>query len=174
MVNATTLIDAEEQALGDMAGGMGLIVMHSKIFAAYQKLQLVEYMKFNSGNALQGEVTLPTIGGKVVLRTNYYTVDNSGAVPVYKTYLFGEGAFLGATKTNYENSYYVDYDPETAAGVEMLYTKQGRVLHPNGLSLAVDNIANESPTFAELGTTANWGLRFNPKNIKMGLIKTNG
>ena len=174
LVNATTLIDAEEQALGDMAGGMGLIVMHSKIFAAYQKLQLVEYMKFNSGNALQGEVTLPTINGKVVLRTNYYTVDNSGAVPVYKTYLFGEGAFLGANKTNYENSYYVDYDPETAAGVEMLYTKQGRVLHPNGLSLAVDNIANESPTFAELGTTANWGLRFNHKNIKMGLIKTNG
>lgn len=174
LINETTLIDAEEQALGDMAGGLGLIVMHSKIFAAYQKMQLVEYMKYNTGNAIQGEVTLPTIGGKVVLRTNYYTVDNSGTVPVYKTYLFGEGAFLGANKTNYENAYYVDYDPETAAGVEMLYTKQGRVLHPNGLSLAVDNIANESPTFAELGDTANWGLRFNPKNIKMGLIKTNG
>lgn len=174
MVNETTLIDAEEQALGDMAGGLGLLVMHSKIFAAYQKMQLVEYMKYNTGNALQGEITLPTIGGKVVLRTNYYTVDNTGTAPVYKTYLFGEGAFLGATKSNYENPYYVDYDPESKAGIEKLYTKQGRVLHPNGLSFAADNVVNESPTFAELGTTGNWALRFNPKNIKMGLIKTNG
>lgn len=173
-INETTLIDAEEQALGDMAGGLGLLVMHSKVFAAYQKLQLVEYMKYNTGNAIQGEVTLPTINGKVVLRTNYHTVDTSGTVPVYRTYLFGEGAFLGANKNNYEKPYYVDYDPETAAGVEMLYTKQGRVLHPNGLSLAVDNIAKESPTLAELGNSANWALKFNHKNIKMGIIKTNG
>lgn len=173
-INETTLIDAEEQALGDMAGGLGLLVMHSKVFAAYQKLQLVEYMKYNTGNAIQGEVTLPTINGKVVLRTNYHTVDTSGTVPVYRTYLFGEGAFLGANKNNYEKPYYVDYDPETAAGIEMLYTKQGRVLHPNGLSLAVDNIAKESPTLAELGNSANWALKFNHKNIKMGIIKTNG
>ena len=53
-------------------------------------------------------------------------------------------------------------------------TKQGRVLHPNGLSLAVDNIAKESPTFAELGAAANWGLKFNHKNVKMGMIKSNG
>lgn len=173
-INETTLIDAEEQALGDMAGGLGLLVMHSKVFAAYQKLQLVEYMKYNTGNAIQGEVTLPTINGKVVLRTNYHTVDTSGTVPVYHTYLFGEGAFLGANKNNYEKPYYVDYDPQTAAGVEMLYTKQGRVLHPNGLSLAVDNIVKESPTLAELGNSANWALKFNHKNIKMGIIKTNG
>jgi hypothetical protein len=48
------------------------------------------------------------------------------------------------------------------------------VLHPNGLSLAVDSIAKESPTLAELGTAANWALKFNHKNVKMGLIKTNG
>lgn len=174
LVGATTLIDAEEQALGDMAGGLGLIVMHSKVFATYQKLELVEYAKYNVGNALQREVTLPTIGGKVVLRTNYHTVDTTGTLPVYKTYLFGEGAFLGANKNNYEKPYYVDYDPETSAGVEMLYTKQGRVLHPNGLSFAADNVVNESPTFAELGTADNYTLKFNHKNIKMGLIKSNG
>ena len=31
-----------------------------------------------------------------------------------------------------------------------------------------------TPTFAELGTVANWSLKFNPKNVKMGLIKSNG
>ena len=46
------------------------------------------------------------------------------------------------------------------------------MLHPNGLSLAVDQIAKESPTFAELGNKANYSLKFNPKNVKMGLIKS--
>lgn len=174
-VNATTAIDAEESALGDMAGGLGMIVMHSKIFAAYQKLNLVEYEKYTVGNAIRNTVELPTINGKVVLRTNVHTVDTSKpGFPVYKTYLLGEGAILGATKNNYKEPYYVDYDPETSSGVEMLYTKQGRVLHPNGFSLAVDTIAKESPTFAELGNAEKWSLKFNHKNIKLGLIKSNG
>lgn len=32
----------------------------------------------------------------------------------------------------------------------------------------------ESPTNAELGAKANWSLAFNHKNIRMGLIKSNG
>lgn len=175
LINETTAIDAEEAALGDMAGSLGLMVMHSKVFANYQKRSLVEYQKYTVGNAIKQDITLPTINGKVVLRTNQHTVDTSvPGFPVYKTYLLGAGAFLGATKTNYKEPYYTDYDPETSAGVEMLYTKQGKVLHPNGFSLAVDNIANESPTLAELGNKANWALKFNHKNIKLGLIKSNG
>lgn len=175
LINATTLIDAEQQALGDMAGGLGLIIMHSKIFAAYKKMQLVEYEKFTVGDAIKKEVLLPRIGGKIPLVTDYYTVDTSVAgKPVFSTYLFGEGAFRSADKKNYEKQYTTNYDPEKAAGTDMFYTKQGKVLHPNGLSLAVDNIAKESPTKAELGTAANWSLKFNDKNVKMGVIKSNG
>lgn len=174
-INETTLIDAEQAALGDMAGGMGLLVMHSKIFAAYKKLQLVEYDKFTVGDAIKKEVILPHIGGKIPFVTDWYTVDNTVSThPVFKTYLLGEGAFKSCDKKNYKNAYTTDYDPETAAGIDMLYTKQGKVLHPNGLSLAVDNIATESPTFEELGNSANWSLKFNHKNVKMGLIKSNG
>lgn len=174
VVSATTLIDAEQAALGDMANQLGLLVMHSKIFAAYKKLELVDYDVHTVAGALTREVSLPMIGGKHVLVTDLRTVDTTGTLPVYKTFLFGEGAFLSADKTNYEHPYETDYDPETAAGTEKLYTKQGKVLHPNGLSLAVDNIAKESPTFAELGTAANWALKFNHKNVRMGLIKSNG
>lgn len=175
MIDATTLIDAEQAALGDMAGGLGLIVMNSKIYAAYKKLGLIEFDKYTIGNVIQQEVTLPRIGGKLVKVTDYYTVDTSvSGFPVYKTYLFGEGAFKSCDKNNYKNQYTTKYDPETAAGTDMFYTKQGKVLHPNGLSLAVDSIANESPTFAELGNKANWSLKFNPKNVKMGVIKSNG
>lgn len=174
-IAATTLIDAEQAALGDMSGGLGLIIMHSAIYAAYQKLGLIEFDKYTVGDVIQQEVTLPRIGGKLVKVTDYYTLDNStSGYPVYSTYLFGEGAFLSADKTNYENQYTTSYDPETAAGTDKFYTKQGKVLHPNGLSLAVDSIAKESPTKAELGTVGNWALKFNHKNVKMGVIKTNG
>lgn len=175
IIDETTMIDAEQSALGDMAGGLGLTIMHSKIFARYKKLGLVEYGKYTIGNVLRQDIELPTINGKIPLVTDYYTVDTSVAgFPVYKTYLFGEGAFLSAEKKNYENQYTTKYDPETSAGVDKFYTKQGKVLHPNGLSLAVDNIAKESPTLAELGNKANWSLKFNHKNVKMGLIKSNG
>lgn len=175
MINETTLIDAEQQALGDMAGGLGLIVLHSKIFAQYKKMKLVEYEKFTVGDAIQKEVLLPRIGGKIPLVTDYYTVDTSAAgFPVFKTFLFGAGAFRSADKKNYEKQYTTNYDPEKAAGTEMFYTKQGKVLHPNGISLAVDNIAKESPTKVELATVENWALKFNHKNVKMGVIKSNG
>lgn len=174
MVDATTMIDAEQAALGDMAGKMGLAIMHSRVFANYKKLALIEYDKFTVPGVVSKEVLLPHINGKIVLQTDYHTVDNSGNVPVYKTWLFGEGAFLSCTKNNYEKQYTTDYDPEKAAGTDLFYTKQGKVLHPNGLSLTADNIVAESPTFAELGNTANWALRFNPKNVRIGLIKSNG
>lgn len=173
-ISATTLIDAEQAALGDMAGGLGLLVMHSAIFAAYKKLELVEYDKYTVGGVLQQDITLPRIGGKLVKVTDYYTVDTTGTVPIYKTYMFGEGAFLSCDKTNYDKQYTTDYDPETSAGVDKFYTKQGKVLHPNGLSLAVDQVAGESPTFAELGASANYSLKFNHKNVRIGVIKSNG
>ena len=175
LINETTMIDAEQAALGDMAGGLGLVIMHSKVFAKYKKLGLVDYGKYTIGNVLRQDIELPTINGKIPLVTDYYTVDTSVAsFPVFKTYLFGEGAFLSAEKKNYENQYTTNYDPETSAGIDKFYTKQGKVLHPNGLSLAVDNIAKESPTQAELGAAANWSLKFNHKNVKIGLIKSNG
>lgn len=174
LINETTTIDAEQAALGDMAGGLGLIIVHSRIFANLKKLKLVEYDKYVMKDAMNHDVKLPSIGDKLVRVTDNYTVDTSGTLPVFKSYLFGEGAFLTCDKKNYEKQYTTNYDPEKAAGTDMFYTKQGKVLHPNGLSLAVDNIAAESPTFAELGNKANYALKFNHKNVKMGLIKSNG
>ena len=167
-IEAGTIYDAEQAALGDMAGGLGLMVMHSMIFKEYKKMEMVDYDKYVVNGVIQKEITLPTIAGKHILVTDRFTEDNG----TYLTYLFGEGAFLSCDKNNYEKQYTTNYDPEASAGIDKFYTKQGKVLHPNGLSLAVDNIAKESPTFAELGTTDNYALKFNHKNVKMGLIKS--
>lgn len=173
-IDPTTLIYAQQKALGDKADGFGLYVINSMIFARYKALGLVDYNKYTITNAIEKEVELPTIGGLIPVVSDRYTVDTSGTFPVYKSFIVGQGAVLEANKNNYENSYYTDYDPETAAGTEKLYTKQGKVLHPNGFSIAADNIVEESPTNAELAKKENWSLKFNEKNIKIGCIKSNG
>lgn len=173
-IDETTMIYAQQKALGDMANGFGLAIMNSYILARYQALGLVEYAKYNNANGLTQEVNLPTINGLVVVTSDRFTVDVTGDVPKYKTLIVGRGALLTARKTNYNEPYYTDYDPESRAGIEKLYTKEGRVLHPNGFDLNVKNIANESPTKEELGTSDNWALAFNEKNIKIGQIISNG
>lgn len=173
-IDDTTLIFAQQKALGDSADKMGLLVLNSYIYAKYKVMGLVDYNKYTIANAVEREVNLPTIGGFIPLVTDKFTVDTTGTNPVYKTYMLGTGSVLTCDKTNYENPYYTDYDPETSAGIEKLYTKQGYVLHPNGFSINANKIAKESPTNAELGAKANWSLAFNQKNIRMGVIKSNG
>lgn len=173
-IDETTMIFAQQKALGDMANGFGIAIMNSYIFARYQALGLVDYNKYTVTNAVTQEVNLPTINGLIPIVSDRHTVDTSGDVPKYITTLVGQGAILTAEKTNYEEPYYTDYDPETKAGIEKLYTKQGRVLHPNGFSLNVANIAKESPTKTELGTSTNWSLAFNAKNVRIGQIISNG
>lgn len=173
-IDETTMIFAQQKALGDAAGNFGIVIMHSMILARYKAFGLVEYVKYNEANGLAKEVTLPTINGLIVVPSDRYTVDTSGAFPKYITTIVGRGAILTATKDNYEEPYYVDYDPETDAGVEKLYTKAGRVLHPNGFNLDVTAISSESPTKAELGDPENWDLAFDQKNIRIGQIISNG
>lgn len=173
-IDETTMIFAQQKALGDAAGNFGIAIMHSMILARYKALGLVEYAKYNDANGLTREATLPTINGLIVVPSDRYTVDTSGAFPKYITTIVGRGAILTAPKTNYKEPYYVDYDPESSAGVEKLYTKEGRVLHPNGFDLDVKNIAKESPTKEELGTASNWSLAFNEKNVRIGQIISNG
>lgn len=173
-IDDTTLIFAQQKALGDSADKMGLLVLNSYIYAKYKAMGLVDYNKYTIANAVEREVNLPTIGGFIPLVTDRFTVDTTGTNLVYKTYMLGTGSVLTCDKTNYENPYYTDYDPETSAGIEKLYTKQGYVLHPNGFSINSNKIAKESPTNAELGAKANWSLAFNQKNIRMGVIKSNG
>ena len=173
-IDETTMIYAQQKALGDMANGFGIAIMNSLIFARYQAMGLVNYNKYTIQNAMTSEVNLPTINGLIPVVSDRFTVDASGDVPKYITTIVGQGAILTAEKTNYNEPYYTDYDAETKAGIEKLYTKEGRVLHPNGFNLKVASISGESPTKTELGNKDNWELAYKAKNIRIGQIISNG
>lgn len=178
-VDTESLLYAQQAAFGDTASSGGLIVLHSMILAKYKALQLVDYDKYTFNDALRTEVTLPRIGGMTVLVNDAATKTTanptgSGSVTAYNTYLLGTGSFIGCRKTNYENPYYTDYDPETKAGIQKLYTKEGRVIHPNGFSFKADNVSGESPATTDLAKKANWERKFKTENIKIGKMVSLG
>ena len=177
-VDAETILYAQQAAFGDTASSGGLIVLHSMILAKYKALQLVDYDKYTFNDALRTEVTLPRIGGMTILvndaATKASVTLSSGATTAYNTYFLGVGSFVGCRKTNYENPYYTDYDPEEKAGIQKLYTKEGRVIHPNGFSFKADNVTGASPATTDLAKKANWERKFKPENIKIGKMVSLG
>lgn len=170
-----SLIYLKQKANGDMAADGNLLIMNSMILARYAALGLVKYDKYTVKDAIENasQSRIASIGNDIVICDDRGTVDTSGDNIVYRTYVIGKGAFITADKT-LETPYYVDYDPETSAGTDKLYTKQSKVIHPNGFSFAADNAAGESPTLEELSDSSNWTLKQNHKNIRIALLKTNG
>lgn len=164
-VTAALVIDGQQAALGEFANKFGLYVMHSKLFAEYQKLGLVDYNKYTITNILQREVELPTINGMIVVVNDRGTSDETN----YYGFLFGQGAFLTASPTVITPDY-ADYDPALAGGTDILYNNRSVILHPNGVSFLADKIAGETPTDTEFTTTANWELRFQAQNVRIGKI----
>lgn len=177
-VTSGLIIDGQQAALGEFARKFGLFVMHSKIFAEYQKLGLVDYNKYTITNVLQREVELPTINGLIVIvndRGTSHVVEEGASEPkkkvtIYDCYLFGQGCFLEATPS-VTTPDYTDYNPELGGGTDILYNTRSWILHPNGVSFLADNIKGETPTDAELADKANWALRFEHRNVRIGKIE---
>lgn len=165
-VDAGLVIDGQQAALGDLSSKFGLYVIHSKVYAEYQKLGLIDYNKYTITNVLQKEVELPTINGLIVIKNDRGTYDGSTN---YTNYLFGQGSILTATPKVITPDY-TDYDAKTDGGTDILYNNRSIILHPNGVSFKADGIAKETPTDTEFTTSTNWDLRFDAKNVRLAKI----
>lgn len=173
-ISANSAIQLMAKALGDSADRFKLIVMNSAVYATLLEKQLVEFAKYTVAGGTKDNVELPTYLGRIVLVDDRDTVDTTvSGYPVYHTWFFGEGAFLTSDKY-VENPYYVEYDAETDGGVNKLYTKQNKIIHPNGMSIAAGSITAESPTTSELASASNWSLVYNHKNVAIAELLTNG
>lgn len=164
-ITANQLIDVQQAALGDLAGKFGMLVVHSKIYAEYQKLGLLNFNKYVISNVLEKEVTLPTINGLVVVVNDRGTEDATN----YTSLLFGQGSILTATPKVVTPDT-TEYNAAKAGGTDILYNNRSIILHPNGLSFEPDNIGEVTPTDTEFTTAANWKLKFDHKNVRLGKI----
>lgn len=167
------IITLASNSLGADMSAYKLIAMHSLVYANLMKKNLVEFTKQVSANAMQENPYKGEVLGLPIVIDDTLTVEVNDGVKKYHTYLLGEGVIQTApVRIDRPNS--VDYDAETAGGIEKLYTKWGRAMHPNGFTFNVSNIVSESPTREELGNSANYTLVMNAKNVAIAKIVSNG
>lgn len=154
IIDGSSTIDAG-QLLGDVAGSLEAIAMHSATYAKLQKDQLIVYE-----TVANQKITIPTYLGKAVVVDDSIPVDTANGV--YTTYLFGRGA-VGYSDVSVGDTA-VETDRDTLGGVDVMINRMGWIMHPRGVKW---NTTTFNPTNAQLETTDNWAKVYENKNIRM-------
>jgi hypothetical protein len=125
--SAEAFIDAVT-TMGDSAEDLGIVMMHSVVYARAQKNNLIDFIPDS-----EGRVNIPTFLGRRVIRDDGL----SAGAPVYNTWIFGAGSVrlgMGSPRVPTE----VDRKPEAGmgGGVEILYHRWELIVHPVGYRYA--------------------------------------
>lgn len=153
-ISGSSFIDAQGK-LGDAAEKLTAVAMHSAVYQALQKQNLITFVP-NS----QGVVNIPMYMGKHVIVDDGCPV----ATGVYTTYLFGQGAVgLG----NGSAPVPTETDRDSLAGDDILINRQHFVLHPRGVKFTSASVAGAAPTNTECEAAANWTRVYDNKNIRI-------
>ena len=172
MLTPQLALKGMQGALGDHQNEFRIWFMHSAVFTDLCRQNLANNVNIMADAQTTDPYDGYFLGKPVIVDDSLPYEPEDTAAANYTTYLIGTGAFITApVRIDVPN--YTDYDPETAGGVNMLYTKWGRLIHPYGFSFNSDACASDSPTDTEFATTANWSMAFDTKNIPIAIFKTN-
>lgn len=174
MIALTTLRDLAVQSNGENADEYSLAIMHSVVANRLSQFNVLEFFKYNDARGQEIDVRVGRSGNMIVLvcdEVPHKVNETSGAME-YTTYCLGTGVLLHATAP-VEKPSDVTYDPVKNGGTEYLFTRYRETVHPNGFSFSMENLPI-SPTDEQLGTTANWSIVMNPKNIAIAKLVSNG
>lgn len=167
---ADGFIDAQ-YTMGDRAGGMSVLAVHSIVAKKMAKDQLIDTVRDADGRVLYNTY----MNARLVVDDGMPTF-GSGVDRKYLSILYGPGAIGyggGSPKTPAEVQRY----PERANGgaVEVLWSRKTWLIHPGGYSFLSDTITGPglSPTWADLQTDTNWERRLDRKNVPIAFYVTN-
>lgn len=158
IIGVSPVLDAK-QLLGDAAGKLTGVGMHSATYTKLQKNNEIEFVEDSIT-----KVQIPYYLGYRVIIDDSCPV----AADVYTTYLFGAGAFglgNGAAPVPTEN------DRDTLQGEDILINRQHFLLHPRGIKWTETAVVGKTPTFAEMATATNWSKVYDTKNIRIVIFK---
>ena len=155
-----------KQSLGDAAGSLGMVFMHS---ATYTKLQKNQDIVTEYDATLQ--INIQTYLGYQVVVDDGMPV-NEG---VYDTYFLGAGAFAREDGM-LQGIIPVETDRDKVLGNDYLIHRRCMVIHPNGLSWKVPTgkYANSGmlfPNNADLADPTNWELIADHKNVPIACLR---
>lgn len=171
-----TIAEAAQKALGENAGEFSLAIMHSKVALNLAVKDLLQYRKYTDPMGIERTLNIADINGFTVVIDDRVpaSLNTTTEAMEYTTFLLGTGCVRTADAP-VDHPASVSRDEATDGGVETLWTRQRQTIHPNGFSFVKPTTGyTSSPTRVQLGTTANWTLARNPREIAMAKIVSNG
>lgn len=127
-ISGNLVLDAK-QLLGDSADRLSLMVMHSAVYTALQKQNLIAFIP----NA-RGEVNVPTYLGYRVVVDDGVPSTGTGAAKVYTSYLFATGS-IGRNTGNPAKLTTFETARDAAKGNDQVFTRRAFTMHHTGLNL---------------------------------------
>ena len=165
-LNAADANDAMQKALGDNRGAFSLALMHSKVAANLESLNLLNFRKYTDASGIERQMNIADYNGLTVVVDDGVptTAAASGSAAKYTTYILGQGVLQHANASAKVPSE-VARDPYKNGGQETLITRMRETIHPNGFTYTKPTGYTASPTDAQLFDSKNWSIVGNPKNI---------
>jgi hypothetical protein len=159
-----------KQTMGDAAGSLTAIAMHSVVHTELQKQGLIQFIPNDQANVGWGTY----MGYSVIVDDGCPAVAGTNRIR-YTSYLFGRGA-VAAGEGSVPMPTEVLRQPASnnGAGGERLWSRRRFILHPRGIAFTSASVAKVSPTNAELRLAANWNRVYPRKRIRLVKIVTNG
>jgi len=158
--DADSFVDAVFK-LGDEAGGLSAVAVHSQTLKRMVKADLIEYVKDSTGR-----LDVPTYMGKTVIVDDGLPVDGGTD---FTTFLFGPGA-IGYGEKSPKVPVEVERQALKGMGQEYIVQRRQWVMHPRGIRW-IGTSAGPTPSNAELATAANWERVYDAKNIRVVVFK---
>jgi len=161
-----SLVLEAKQLLGDAAGQLTAIGMHSMTYTFLQQKGLIEFVPSVSTDTVPtATIQIPTYLGYRVIVDDGMPVTGSGASAIYTSYLFaagtiarGEGVPVSLTP--------VATDRDEPMSTDYLFHRRAFVLHPMGIKwIGTPAAPRPTPNNAELATGTNWERVVEKKQI---------
>lgn len=166
-MNADNLIDAASK-LGDAAGKLTAIMVHSAIYAKMRKDNLIDFVQLSD----QDSRVPYFMEYRVIVDDDCPKISGTTTGSWYKSYLFGEGAIARADgKVKYPIE--MDRVVKSKGGLELVTYRRKYLLHPRGIKWTGASVAGDTPTNTEAAYGCNWDRVYDKKNIAIVELRTN-
>lgn len=174
-LTGSTFIDAT-QLMGDNKTKLVATLMHSAVESHLKKLDLIDYIPDSEGKSM-----LTIFQGKRVIIDDGCPVETVDGLPVYTTYLFGNGALAyGNDESNHVpegvspgSTWQLEFGRDSLGGSSHLINRWKNIIHPRGIKWNEASVAKNNPTNAEIETASNWTRVFEQKNVRIVKVTHN-
>jgi hypothetical protein len=178
---AGTITDAEKASAlnfikalelkGDMVNSLSAIAMHSSVYYGLYAMNLIEFIRESE------DASFATFQGKRVVVDDALVVVQGTNRPTYTSILFGAGAVEsgeGNMPNTLSSEMYRDPSSGNGGGEDQIFSRRTDIIMPVGFSWTDTTRSGQSASYAELQTAANWDRIWDPKNVPIAFLQTNG